>query len=57
MHGKALVLANLPEDPPPSDGLRIMPIQEGDYRTGLLPSQVTCHTDTLSSTRRGHTNG
>ena len=41
MHGKALTLANLPEDPPPVDGLKTVPIRKGDYRKGLISKQVT----------------
>lgn len=50
MHDRASTIANLPGDLPPSDGLRVMPIQEGDYRTGLVPLQVTYSLIGMSST-------
>ena len=40
MHSKALVLANLPEDPAPTAGLKTVLIQKGDYRKGLVPNKV-----------------
>jgi len=38
-------LGNLPEDPPCLEGLRLKPVQKGDFRPGLVPGKdVTVHT-------------
>ncbi len=42
MHGQALTMGNLPEDPPIVDGLKTVQIKKGDYRKGLVPKQVSC---------------
>ena len=40
MQGKKRTLQTLPEDPPPVPGLKVVQIQKGDYRKGLVPMQV-----------------
>ncbi len=47
MHGQALTMGNLPEDPPIVDGLKTVQIKKGDYRKGLVPKQVNCEPNCL----------
>lgn len=43
---KALLLSNLPKDPPCLSSLRVEPVREGDFRKGLRPGiDVTVRTD------------
>ncbi len=42
MHGQALTMGNLPEDPAIVDGLKTVQIKKNDYRKGLVPKQVSC---------------
>ncbi len=42
MHGQALTMGDLPEDPPIVDGLKTVQIKKGDYRKGLVPKEVSC---------------
>ncbi|DBB03593.1 TPA: hypothetical protein ACH3X3_010928 [Trebouxia sp. C0006] len=39
MHGQALTMGNLPEDPPIVNGVKTVQIKKNDYHKGLVPKQ------------------
>ncbi len=41
MHGQALTMGNLPEDPPIVNGVKTVQIKKNDYHKGLVPKQVS----------------